>query len=67
MDTYVKHYCSECKKHYYVCLGDLQDPTGVDVEGGICPYCETKDLFYESEDLFYEFYPNYVRGAKQLL
>lgn len=64
MDTYVKNHCSKCKKHYYVSLGNLSDMTGVDVEGGICPYCGFGDLF---DEIDHDWEPNLEKGVKQLL
>lgn len=46
METYGKLLCEneKCEKHFFICLGDLEDLTLEDVLIAKCPYCGNEQV-----------------------
>ena len=49
-DTYTSDICPHCDKINYYCLGDPEDPSGIDIEALICWDCEYKWLLPMCEE-----------------
>lgn len=54
METWWKVWCPECDKPNWVCGGNMQDLTTIDVEGFECWDCEHKTCFIDDDMLDFE-------------
>jgi len=45
MNNWIEDFCPNCDVSNFFSLGDLDDPSGMDVEGGICWKCKHKWAF----------------------
>ena len=54
METINKIWCPDCDKVFYVNNGNVEDLTGHDIEGVICPHCKVTIPFIDSDVITYE-------------